>query len=189
MSSSARARMTAKEERLSRAIKSPGMSKGKESSVTEAILAMWAAIFMPRRLQNLAADRPGEHQRRRQTPGKMAAAPDVVSALIADVSGIIGVARPGQHRQIAVIPRTDVVVAGSPLPAERRSGCRFVRRTEFLADLPPCGEWRIDPAGSPAGHLSQNLLLIDGDAGGQTIQHHADPVTVWLSRKRFKCFC
>ena len=50
MSSSARARMTAKEERLSRAIKSPGMSKaGKESSVTEAILAMWAAIFMPRR--------------------------------------------------------------------------------------------------------------------------------------------
>ena len=62
-------------------------------------------------LQNLAADRPGEHQRRRQTPGKMAAAPDVVSALIADVSGIIGVARPGQHRQIAVIPRTDVAVA------------------------------------------------------------------------------
>ena len=131
----------------------------------------------------LAAERPGEHQRRRQTCAEMSAASEVLKAVIAHMTGIVRVTGPGQVNLLPVILRPGILTADEAGKGLTR---RFapeiaaddLRRVALLARR---GKGALTRG--TACHLMQHVLHIDLHARGEAVQRHAHGGAVRLSEQ------
>ena len=136
-------------------------------------------------LQNTAANRPREHQRRGQPAAEMSAAAPVVMPAVPLIRSKIRMSGTRQSRLRRIIARTRVFVGKQH--GQRRAGGFAVQHAGNNAGqipfLPRCRGCILP--GRAARLLQRDRVHIQRFAGGQPLQHAADGLTVTFSENRY----
>ena len=132
--------------------------------------------------QNLFCHRPCKDQGSRQAARKVAAAPVVVAAVVADMGRIIGMARSGQI--ILIIPGPGIGVFNDAAEG-RTTGTALKQAGQNLdgVGLPP-GRGQQIFTRSPAVHFPCHGLHIQHQSRGDVFQYHTDGRAVGFSKNR-----
>ena len=133
-------------------------------------------------LEDLAADRPGEHEARREPAAERAAAAQVGVAAEAHGRGIVRVAR---ARDLRVIGRAVLVLVAED-GRDGRAGRHAVEDAahhERVIGLGAVGR-QVGRAGGTPAHLDAHGVHVDGLSGRDPVEHDADRRAVRLAENR-----
>ena len=133
-------------------------------------------------LEHLPADRPGEHQTRREPAAERAAAAQVGVAAEAHGRRVVRVAR---ARNLRVVGRAVLVLVAED-GRDRRAGRHTVEDAahhERVVRLRAVGR-QIGRAGRAPPHLDAHGVHVDGLTGRDPIEHDADRRAVRLAEDR-----
>lgn len=140
------------------------------------------------RADHLLGHDSGRHQRQRQPPRKMAAAPQIVEGTVFPFRHEIGMARTGRRAKVRIVARTGIAVA----KYDRERSTRSVPVADAAYDLRQIalltGRASLRTAAATV-EIREEILARKRHARRHAVEHHADQRTVRLPENRESEFC